>query len=171
MNIQKIINEEEIQKRIDELTDSINKYYKNEELYVICILKGSVIFTCDLIKKLKMPVVLDFLIASSYGEGTSSSGIVKILKDIDVDINNKNILIIDDIIDTGYTMKKIVEHLTIKNPKSIKTCVLLSKIERRVVNNIKVDYVGFNIENEFVLGYGLDYNQKFRNIPYIGKIQ
>lgn len=164
-----LIDEESIAKRIDELAKQISNDYKNEELTVICILKGATIFTCDLIRKLTIPVYLDFMVVSSYID-TESTGSVKIIKDLDHTISNKNILIIDDIIDTGRTLQHLVNTLKVRNPKSIKLCTLLDKPARRV-NNLKVDYFGFKIENEFVVGYGLDYNQKYRNLSFIGKVE
>lgn len=170
MNFEKMISEEEINNKILELSSQINKYYNDEELCVICVLKGAAIFTCDLIKKLKMPVILDYLVASSYEDKTYSSGIVKISKDIDININGKNVLVIDDIIDTGYTLDKIVEYLKEKAPKSIKTCTLFDKSERRKIKNIEVDFKGIKIPNEFIFGYGLDYCEKYRNLPFISKL-
>ena len=166
-NIVPLIDEESIAKRIDELANQISNDYKNEELTVICILKGATIFTCDLIRKLSIPVYLDFMVVSSYVD-TESTGSVKIIKDLDHTISNKNVLIIDDIIDTGMTLQHLVNTLKVRNPKSIKLCTLLDKPARRV-NNLKVDYYGFKIKNEFVVGYGLDYNQKYRNLSFIGK--
>lgn len=169
-NIEVMISEKEIQKRIKELALKINKRYESQELYVICILKGSVMFTIDLIKKLNMPVILDFMIVSSYGANTESSGEVKIIKNLDNSIEDKNVLIVEDIIDTGLTLNKIVDLLKKKNPRNIEICTLLNKKDRRI-NYVDVQYVGFEISNEFVVGYGLDIDQKYRNLPYIGQIK
>ena len=169
-NIEVMISEKEIQKRIKELALKINKQYESQELYVICILKGSVMFTIDLIKKLNMPVILDFMIVSSYGANTESSGEVKIIKNLDNSIEDKNVLIVEDIIDTGLTLNKIVDLLKKKNPRNIEICTLLNKKVRRI-NYVDVQYVGFEISNEFVVGYGLDIDQKYRNLPYIGQIK
>ena len=167
MTIEKMISEKDIQIRVKELSDEINKYYNNGDLYVICVLKGAVMFTCDLVKNLTMPVTLDFLIASSYGNETFSSEHVDIIKDIDVDIANKKVLVIDDIKDTGYTLNKLIEHLSLKSPKEIKTCTLFSKRGKSIT---KADFVGFELGDEFIIGYGLDYKQKYRNLPYVGKL-
>lgn len=169
-NIEVMICEEEIRKRIEELALKINERYESQELYVICILKGSVMFTTDLIKKLNMPVILDFMIVSSYGANTESSGEVKIIKDLDNSIEDKNVLIVEDIIDTGLTLNKIVGLLKKRNPKTIEICTLLNKKARRT-NEMDIQYMGFEISNEFVVGYGLDIDQRYRNLPYIGQIK
>lgn len=169
-SIEVMISEEDIQKRIEELALKINERYESQELYVICILKGSVMFTTDLIKKLNMPVILDFMIVSSYGANTESSGEVKIIKDLDNSIEDKNVLIVEDIIDTGLTLNKIVGLLKKRNPKIIEICTLLDKKARRT-NEMDIQYMGFEISNEFVVGYGLDIDQRYRNLPYIGQIK
>ena len=166
----KMIDEETINSRILKLADIINKDYKDEELLIIPVLKGGVMFACDLIKNLKMPITLDFIITSSYKDKTVSSGNVEIIKWVDEDITGKNILLVDDIIDTGRTLLHLKEKLIIEQPKSIALCTLLDKPDRREVA-IDSDYVGFTIENEFVVGYGLDYNKQYRNLPYIGKVK
>lgn len=166
----KMIDEEAINSRILKLADKINKDYKDEELLIIPVLKGGVMFASDLIKNLKMPITLDFIITSSYKDKTVSSGNVEIIKWVDEDITGKNILLVDDIIDTGRTLLHLKEKLIIEQPKSIALCTLLDKPERREVA-IDSDYVGFTIENEFVVGYGLDYNKQCRNLPYIGKVK
>ena len=166
----KMIDEETINSRILKLADIINKDYKDEELLIIPVLKGGVMFACDLIKNLKIPITLDFIIASSYKDKTISSGNVEIIKWVDEDITGKNILLVDDIIDTGRTLLHLKEKLIIEQPKSIALCTLLDKPDRREVA-IDSDYVGFTIENEFVVGYGLDYNKQYRNLPYIGKVK
>ena len=168
--IQEMITKEKIKERIDELARKLNEDFDGKELYVICILKGSVIFTCDLIRKLDIPIVLDFLIASSYGKKLISSGIVHIKHKPEVDLKNKEVLIIDDIIDTGYTLKKVVRKTLKQKPKAIYTCTLFDKRERRKVD-FDVDYAGFLIPDEFIVGYGLDYDEKYRNLPYVGKMK
>lgn len=168
--IEIMINENDIQRRIVELALAINQRYNGEELYVVCILKGAVMFTIDLIKKLNIPVILDFMIVSSYGANKESSGKVKVIKDLDHCISGKNVLIIEDIIDTGLTLNQIVNKLKEREPKSIEVCTLLNKRARRT-NEIEAQYVGFNISNEFVVGYGLDLDQEYRNLPYIGKLK
>ena len=170
MEIEKMISEEKILERIKELATIINNDYQNEELIVACILKGSTLFTCDLIKRLNMPVILDFMRTSSYGDSTISCGTVDITKDLDSDITGKNVLIVEDIIDTGRTLAEVVKNLKSRNPKSLAICTLLDKPERREVD-VNVDYVGFKIDDYFAIGYGLDYMQQYRNLPYVGKVK
>jgi len=137
---------------------------------LICILKGSVFFTVELAKRITSPVELEFMSVSSYGSGTESSGVVKINKDLDVSIEGKNVIVIEDIIDSGRTLSYLLENLKLRNPKSLRLCTLLDKPERRVVD-VHVDYVGFEIPDEFVVGYGLDLDQKYRNLPYVGYVE
>jgi len=170
MDIEKMISKEEIEERIINLSYELNEYYKNEEVVIICILKGALIFTADLVRHLKMPLSIEFLKASSYRDKTYSDGIVEVKSDIKQSLNGKNILVIDDIIDTGYTLEKVINILKQDNPKSIKLCTLFNKQERREVS-ISADFYGFDIPNEFIIGYGLDYDEKYRNLPYIGKVK
>ncbi|MCR5824171.1 MAG: hypoxanthine phosphoribosyltransferase [Lachnospiraceae bacterium] len=165
-----MISEEEIEKRVRELADQISKDYAGEEVLLICILKGSVFFTCELAKRLTIPVKLDFMSVSSYGDATVSSGRVKIIKDLDDSIEGKNVIVIEDIIDSGRTLAHLLAVLKVRQPKSIKLCTLLDKPSRREVE-VKVDYVGVSIPDAFVVGYGLDYAQKYRNLPYIGVLE
>lgn len=137
---------------------------------MICVLKGGVFFTCELAKRLTIPVSMDFMSVSSYGADTKSSGVVKIIKDLDEGIEGKNVLVVEDIIDSGRTLSYLLEYLRNRNPKSLKLCTLLDKPERRVVE-VNVDYTCFDIPDEFVVGYGLDYAQKYRNLPYIGVVE
>lgn len=167
--IEKLISEEEISKRIIELANEINNDYHNEDLILVGLLKGSVIFLSDLSRKLTLNCKLDFMIISSYGNNMESSKDVRLLKDLDESIKNKNVLIVEDIIDTGYTLKKVIELLETREPKSLKICTLLDKPEKREVS-VDVDYVGFKIPDEFVVGYGIDYAQNHRTLPYIGKV-
>ena len=169
-NIEKFITEEQISERIKLLSEEINEYYKGKEILIICLLKGALVFTSDLIRKLNVPVELDFIRASSYNDKTYSQGKVDILDDIKLEIKGKNVLIIDDIIDTGYTLKEIIDHLKERAAKTISICTLFDKPARRKTD-ITVDFVGFEIEDEFIIGYGLDYNQKYRNLPYIGRLK
>ena len=148
----------------------INKDYEGKEVHLICILKGGVFFTCELAKRLTIPVSLDFMSVSSYGSDTKSSGVVKIIKDLDEPLEGKNVIIVEDIIDSGRTLAYLIEVLKQRNPKNIELCTLLDKPERRVKKQVKVDYTCFTIPDEFVVGYGLDYDQKYRNLPYIGVI-
>ena len=168
-----LISESKIEKRINELAKEINKEYEGKELILLGILKGSIVFMVELAKKLKMKVKFEFMEVSSY-EGTESTGNLKIKKALKEDIEGKDVLIIEDIIDTGRTLTYLIEelkkYLEAKNPNSVKIATLLSKPSRRVVE-IEADYMGFEVEDKFVVGYGLDYNQKYRNLPYIGYIE
>ena len=168
--IRVMIPEEEVDAKIAELGKQISEEYAGESVHLLCILKGSVFFTCELAKCITVPVSLDFMSVSSYGDGTKSSGIVKIAKDLDETIEGKNVIVIEDIIDSGRTLSYLLEVLSKRKPKSMKLCTLLDKPERRVVD-VKVDYTGFAIPDEFVVGYGLDYAQKYRNLPYIGVVE
>lgn len=168
--IRVLLTEEEVDKRINEVAEQINKDYAGKSVHLICILKGGVFFTCELAKRLNMPVSMDFMSVSSYGAGTVSSGVVRIIKDLDEPLEGKNVLIVEDIIDSGRTLSYLIEILKKRNPASIRLCTLLDKPERRVTD-VKVDYVAFNIPDEFVVGYGLDYAQKYRNLPFIGVVE
>jgi len=166
-----LISEKEIDNRILEIADRINKDYEGEELTLICVLKGGVMFMCDLAKKLNLNVRLDFMSVSSYGSQTKSSGVVKIIKDLDNSIDGKNVLVVEDIIDSGNTLSYLMDILKKRGPKSIKLCTLLDKPSRREKKDVFVDYVCFEIEDKFVVGYGLDYDQRYRNLPYIGVME
>lgn len=168
--IHEYLSEEKVAKRIAEMGAEISKEYGDEPVCLICILKGSVFFTVELAKRITSPVELEFMCVSSYGSDTKSSGVVKITKDLDVSIAGKNVLVIEDIIDSGRTLSYLLQNLQTRNPKSLKLCTLLDKPERRVVD-VNVDYIGFEIPDEFVVGYGLDYDQKYRNLPYIGYVE
>lgn len=168
--IENLIDKEAVEKRIKELARQIEKDYAGEEIYCVGLLKGSVIFLSDLVKELNIPVIIDFMSVSSYGSETVSSGDVKILKDTDLDLRGKHVLIVEDIIDTGLTLEHVIRYFKeSKGVKTLKTCTLLSKPERRKVN-IDIDYVGFDVPDKFVIGYGLDYDQKYRNLPYIAVV-
>ena len=164
-----LINKAKLEKRIEELARQIEKDYKGKEIVFVGILKGSVIFMSELAKNMKRSVEMDFMDVSSY-HGTESTGNVIINKDIRNSIEGKNVIIVEDIIDTGRTLTYVLEHLKQKNPKSVKIVTMLSKPSRRVLE-LNVDYIGFSIEDKFVVGYGLDYNEKYRNLPYIGYIE
>ncbi len=168
--IKQMLSEEQIAKKVVELAKRIEKDFEGEELLVVGILKGASIFVSDLIRKVNLDVNIDFMSVSSYGNGTQSSGIVKILKDLDVIIEGKNVLIVEDIIDSGLTLSNLVATLETRNPKSLKLCTLLDKPQRRKVD-IPVDYVGFVIEDKFIVGYGIDWAEKYRNLPYIGVVE
>lgn len=168
--IKVLLSEEEVNKRVLEMGQAISKDYAGEEVLLIGILKGGVFITCELAKRITVPVSLDFMSVSSY-QGTQSSGVVKIIKDLDHAIEGKNVIIVEDIIDTGRTLSYLIKYLKNRNPKSIRLCTLLDKPDRRVVDDVNVDYTGFVIPDEFVVGFGLDYEQKYRNLPYIGVIE
>ncbi len=168
--IRELVSEKNVDKRIEELGKKISEDYAGKEIHLICVLKGGVFFMCELAKRISVPVSMDFMSVSSYGDGTKSSGVVKIVKDLDESIDGKDVLIVEDIIDSGRTLYYLIDILKKRNPKSIHLCTLLDKPERRV-RDVKVDYVGFNIPDEFVVGYGLDYAQKYRNLPFIGVVE
>lgn len=165
-----MISEKEINDRIVKLGEEITRDYANEDLMLVGILKGSLPFVCSLMWQIKNEnLSLDFMCVSSYGSETESSGIVRIVKDLDDTIENKNVLIVEDIVDTGRTMLKLTELLSTRNPKSLRICTLLDKPSRREAQ-VKIDYTGFQIENKFVVGFGLDYDQHFRELKYIGEV-
>lgn len=162
-----LLNEEEIRKKIREIGQNISRDYAGRELILIGVLKGSVMFMADLMKEITIPCSMDFMAVSSYGASTKSSGVVRILKDLDFEIENKDILIVEDIIDSGITLKYLVEYLKGRGPRSVEIACLLNKPERRQVE-IGVKYLGFNVPDYFLVGYGLDYAEKYRNLPFIG---
>ena len=168
--IRVLLTEEEVDQKIKEIGEQISRDYAGREVHLICVLKGGVFFTCELAKRITVPVSLDFMSVSSYGMEAKSSGIVKIIKDLDEPLQGKDVIIVEDIIDSGRTLSYLIGILNKRNPASIRLCTLLDKPERRVTD-VKVDYVGFNITDEFVVGYGLDYAQKYRNLPYIGVVE
>ena len=151
-------------------TEPVKKDYEGKDVHMICVLKGGVFFMCELAKRITRPVTLDFMSVSSYGDDTKSSGVVKIVKDLDQPLDGKDVLIVEDIIDSGRTLSYLLRILKGRHPASIKLCTLLDKPERRVTD-VEVDYCCFNIPDEFVVGYGLDYAQKYRNLPYIGVVE
>ena len=165
-----LVPEEEVDKKIAELGKKISEDYAGKQVHLICILKGGVFFMCELAKRITVPVSMDFMSVSSYGDGTTSSGIVKIAKDLDESLEGKEVLIVEDIFDSGRKLYYLMEVLQKRKPNSMRLCTLLDKPERRV-KDVKVDYVGFNIPDEFVVGYGLDYAQKYRNLPFIGVVE
>ncbi|MFU0828639.1 MAG: Hypoxanthine phosphoribosyltransferase [Lachnoclostridium sp.] len=169
-NIKVLIPQEEVDKKIRELGEQISKDYEGKELHLICVLKGGVFVTCELAKHITVPLSMDFMAVSSYGDAQVSSGRVKIIKDLDDSIEGKDVLIVEDIIDSGNTLRYLIDLMTSRKPASIKICTLLDKPDRRVAD-VPVDYVGFQIPDKFVIGYGLDYKQKYRNLPYIGVIE
>ena len=168
--IRVLLEEEEVDKRICEVAAQINRDYEGKQVHLICILKGGVFFTCELAKRLTIPVSMDFMSVSSYGSGTESSGVVRIVKDLDESIAGKNVLIVEDIIDSGRTLAYLIEILKQRNPESIHLCTLLDKPDRREVD-FNADWVGAVIPNEFVVGYGLDYDEKYRALPFVGVLK
>lgn len=169
-HVEILLTEETVNERIKELGEQISRDYAGKSIHLICILKGSVYFTCELAKRITIPVTMDFMQCSSYGAETKSSGIVKLAKDLDEPITDREVLIIEDIIDSGRTLSHLKGLLGQRKPASLKLCTLLDKPSRRVVD-VDVEYVGFQIEDKFVVGYGLDYDQHYRNLPYIGVVE
>lgn len=168
--VEVLVNEEKVAERIEELGRQISEDYAGKQVHLICVLKGGVFFMCELAKRIRVPVSMDFMSVSSYGDGTASSGVVKIVKDLDETLENKDVLVVEDIVDSGRTLSYLLDVLKKRGPKSMRLCTLLDKPDRRV-RNVKVDYTGFEIPDEFVVGYGLDYAQKYRNLPYIGVVK
>lgn len=168
-NITVMIEEAEVDQKIKELADRISADFAGESVHLVCVLKGGSYFMCELSKRITIPVTIDFMQVSSYGSETKSSGVVKIVKDLDEPIRDKNVIVIEDVVDSGRTLSYLLEMLKERQPKTLKLCTLLDKPERRVVS-VNVDYTGFEIPDEFVVGYGLDYAQKYRNLPYIGVV-
>lgn len=166
----KMLDEAQIADRVAELAKEIERDYEGQDVLLVGILKGASVFVADLMRKINLNVNIDFMSVSSYGSSTTSSGTVKILKDLDVDIEGKNVLIVEDIIDSGATLRNLYDTLMTRKPKSLKLCTLLDKPERRKVD-IDVDYVGFVIEDKFIVGYGIDYDEKYRNLPYVGIVE
>lgn len=166
-----LIPEVDVNRKISEVAAQVSRDYEGRPVHLICVLKGGVFFTCELAKRLTVPVSLDFMSVSSYGSGTESSGVVRIVKDLDEPLEGKDVLIVEDIIDSGRTLAYLIEILKQRGPASIRLCTLLDKPERRVKKQVKVDYTCFSIPDEFVVGYGLDYDQKYRNLPYIGVVE
>lgn len=162
-----LISQEELAQKVREMAEQINADYAGQKLLLVSVLKGSVMFAVDLMREIKVPCEIDFMDVSSYGSGVKSSGVVKILKDLDDSVEGKNILIVEDIIDSGLTLSYLKELLLSRNPASVRICTILNKPERRRTE-IDVDYIGFDIPDEFVVGYGLDYDQKYRNFPFVG---
>ncbi len=165
-----LIPQEQLEMRIREMAAQISKDYEGEKLHLVCILRGSIFFTCELAKYITVPVTIDFMSVSSYGDGTESTGRIKIMKDLDDSIKDKNVLVVEDIIDSGRTLSHLLSVLKVRGPKSLRLCTLLDKPDRRIVP-VNVDYVGMEIPDLFVVGYGLDYAQKYRNLPYIGVVE
>ena len=169
-NIRVLLPEEELTARIAELGAQISKDYEGESIFLVCILKGAAMFACELAKRITVPVTLDFMATSSYEGGTVSSGVVKIKKDLDLDPTGQNVIIVEDIIDSGNTLNYLGQLFKDRGAKSVRMVTMLDKPDRREVD-VHVDYTGFTIPDQFVVGYGLDYDQKYRNLPYIGVVE
>ena len=165
-----LITEEDVDKKIEEIGKAISKQYEGKTVHLICVLKGGAFFMCELAKRITVPVSMDFMAVSSYGSGTESSGILKMIKDLDESIEGKDVIIVEDIIDSGRTLDKLMELLKTRKPNSLRVCTLLDKPDRRVVD-VDVDYTCFSIPDEFVVGYGLDYDQRYRNLQFIGVVR
>ncbi|MBQ5676045.1 MAG: hypoxanthine phosphoribosyltransferase [Lachnospiraceae bacterium] len=165
-----MFSEEEVDKRIKELGEQISKDYAGKEVHLVCVLRGGVFFMCELSKRITIPVSMDFMSVSSYGNDSKSSGVVKIVKDLDDSLEGKHVIVVEDIIDSGRTLSCLLEMLMERKPASLKLCTLLDKPDRRVVE-VPIDYTGFSVPDEFIVGYGLDYAQKYRNLPYIGVVE
>ncbi|MDE6406398.1 MAG: hypoxanthine phosphoribosyltransferase [Lachnospiraceae bacterium] len=168
--IEVLLTEEEVDKRIQEIGDQISRDYAGKQVHLVCVLKGGSFFMCELAKRITVPVSLDFMSVSSYGGDTKSSGVVRIVKDLDESLKDKHVIVIEDIVDSGRTLSYLLDMLRSRGPLDVRLCTLLDKPDRRVVD-VKVDYTGFEIPDEFVVGYGLDYDQKYRNLPYIGMVK
>lgn len=169
-HVKVLLTEEEVDRRIQAIGDQISKDYEGKQVHLVCVLKGGSFFMCELAKRITVPVSLDFMSVSSYGSDTKSSGVVKIVKDLDESIKDKDVLVVEDIVDSGRTLSYLLEMLRDRGPRSLRLCTLLDKPDRRVVE-VNVDYTGFVIPDEFVVGYGLDYDQRYRNLPYIGIVE
>ena len=168
--IEVLLNEAEVDERIKAIGEQISKDYEGREVHLVCVLKGGTFFMCELAKRITVPVSMDFMSVSSYGNETKSTGVVRIVKDLDEPLKGKDVIVVEDIVDSGRTLSYLLEMLHDRGPKSLKLCTLLDKPDRRVVH-VDVDYTGFQIPDEFVVGYGLDYAQKYRNLPYIGVVK
>ena len=168
--IEVLLTEKEVDDRIQAIGEQISRDYEGRQVHLVCGLKGGSFFMCELAKRITVPVSLDFMSVSSYGSDTKSSGVIKIVKDLDDSIKDKDVLVVEDIVDSGRTLSYLLELLKSRGPKSMALCTLLDKPDRRVVD-VNVDYTGFQIPDEFVVGYGLDYDQRYRNLPYIGVVK
>lgn len=168
--IEVLLTEEEIDRRIQEIGDQISRDYAGRQVHMVCVLKGGSFFMCELAKRVTVPVSIDFMSVSSYGGDTESSGVVRIVKDLDEPLKDRHVIVIEDIVDSGRTLSYLLDMLRSREAADVRLCTLLDKPDRRVVD-VKVDYTGFEIPDEFVVGYGLDYDQKYRNLPYIGIVK
>lgn len=165
-----LVSEQQLKDKVAELGAAISRDYDGHDLLLVSILKGSVVFMADLMRAISIPCGIDFMVVSSYGSGSTTSGLVKIVKDLDQDLTGKDVLIVEDILDTGITLSHLVPMLKMRNPSSVRICTILSKPSRRRAN-IEPDYLGFDVPDEFVVGYGLDYAETYRNLPYVGVLK
>ena len=165
------LTEEQLDKRIAEIGAEITKRFEGESVYLVCILKGSIFFTTELAKRIALPMTMDFMSVSSYGAETRSSGVVNVKKDLENSIEGENVIVVEDIVDSGHTLSRLLSLFNSRKPKTLTVCTLLDKPDRRVVNDFEVDYTGFVIPDKFVVGYGLDYDQRYRNLPYVGFVE
>lgn len=168
--IRVLLSEEEVDAKIRQIGEQISKDYAGKQVHLVCVLKGGSFFMCELAKRISVPVSLDFMSVSSYGDKTTSCEVVRIVKDLDESLAGKDVIVVEDIVDTGRTLSYLLKNLQDRGPASLKLCTLLDKPDRRVTD-VKVDYTCFEIPDEFVVGYGLDYGQKYRNLPYIGIVE
>ena len=168
--VEVMLTEKEVDDRIRQIAEQINRDYAGRQVHLVCVLKGGSFFLCELAKRITVPVSLDFMSVSSYGGDTKSSGVIRIVKDLDEPLKDKDVIVVEDIVDSGRTLRYLLELLRGRGSKSLALCTLLDKPDRRVVD-VKVDYTGFVIPDEFVVGYGLDYDQRYRNLPYIGVVK
>lgn len=169
-HVKVLLSEEKVDARIKAIGEEISRDYAGKRVHLVCVLKGGSFFMCELAKRITVPVSLDFMSVSSYGSDTKSSGVVRIIKDLDESLKGKDVIVVEDIVDSGRTLSYLMEMLRDRGPASLRLCTLLDKPDRRVIN-VNVDYTGFEIPDHFVVGYGLDYNQKYRNLPYIGIVE
>lgn len=169
-HVRVLLSEEMVNARIQAIGEQISRDYAGKQVHLICVLKGGSFFMCELAKRITVPVSLDFMSVSSYGSDTKSSGVVRIVKDLDESLKDKHVIVVEDIVDSGRTLSYLLELLQDRKPASLRLCTLLDKPDRRV-KEVFVDYTGFEIPDQFVVGYGLDYNQKYRNLPYIGVVE
>ena len=170
-NISVYLTEEQLNKRIAEIGADITKRFAGESVYLVCILRGSIFFTTELAKRIALPMTIDFMSVSSYGAQTRSSGVVNVKKDLENSIEGENVIVVEDIVDSGHTLSRLMQLFESRNPKTLTVCTLLDKPVRRVVDILKVDYTGFVIPDKFVVGFGMDYDQRYRNLPYIGFVE
>ena len=169
-HVRVLLSEEKVDARIKAIGEEISKDYAGKRVHLVCVLKGGSFFMCELAKRITVPVSLDFMSVSSYGSDTKSSGVVRIIKDLDESLKDKDVIVVEDIVDSGRTLSYLLEMLRDRGPASLRLCTLLDKPDRRVIP-VDVDYTGFEIPDQFVVGYGLDYNQRYRNLPYIGTVE